>query len=285
MDNIAVWRTDSSGEAIEEFHIEREPQTLDEATALLPSGGYTTFRTFGRFRVLRMESHFDRLEETARLAGKELRLSRDQMKRALFYALSKYSAKEMRVRMIVDLELQPGMVYILVASLHAPEDSAYQQGVRIVTLPLHRNNPKAKLTSFINTASVARQDLPAGINEAVMIGADGCCLEGLSSNFFAIKDGIVWTAEEGVLSGITRALILEIIHEENIPLKMEGIHSSQLPHLDEAFISSASRAVLPVTEIDGRPVGSGQSGPISRQLLEKYLNRIEADLVDLRNFA
>jgi branched-chain amino acid aminotransferase len=146
------------------------------------------------------------------------------------------------------------------------------------TRRLQRENPKAKLTGFIETAAAVRQQLPVGINEAIMVGADGRLLEGLSSNFFAMNSGVIWTAEQGVLSGITRSLVLEVIGETSLSLKLEGVRFSDLGKIEEAFITSASRAVQPVTEMDGKPVGTGRSGPVTRRIIQGYEERLEREL-------
>lgn len=279
---IQIWRVngrpESTDTAAEEIVLQPEPVSLDDASRRLPGGGYTTFRTFGHTQVLELADHFARLEETARLAGHPLRLARARVRLALRQALEAYPAEEARVRVTLDLEKDPGALYLLVEPLHTPPAQAYEQGVRVVTHKMQRQNPKAKLTRFIETASAVRQTLPTGVNEAVMIGEDGRVLEGLSSNFFAVKDGIVWTAEEGVLSGITRSMVLELIRCEGIMLRLDELRAEDLPTLDEAFITSASRAVLPVTEMDGRPVGSGLPGPITQKLLHGYQQQIAAHL-------
>ncbi len=280
---LTIWRFDRAGEhPAERITVDPTPASLDDATRRLPGGGYTTLRTFGRFRVLRMESHFVRLEETARLAGKPVHLDRAKIRRALHQALAEDPAsrpgENVRVRMILDLEQQPGTIYILMDTLRTPDAHDYQAGVKAVTRRLQRENPRAKLTGFIETAAAVRREVPPEMNEAVMIGADGRALEGLSSNFFAVKDGEIWTAEQGVLSGITRSLVLEVIRELGIPVRWEGVRFEDMRRLDEAFITSASRAVLPVTEIDGQMVGDGKPGPITKRVMQGYWERVEEEL-------
>jgi branched-chain amino acid aminotransferase len=260
------------------MYLQLDPQTLDQATQLLPGGGYTTFRTFGRFGVLRMVDHYHRLEETAQLAGKPVHINRQILQQALHEALFAYPADEMRVRVILDLEQNPGDIYILVDGLHTPSQTDYEYGVKAVTRQMQRSNAKAKLTEFISTASAIREQLPAGVNEAIMVGADGCLLEGLSSNFFAVVEGVVWTADEGVLSGITRSAVLSVINQAGIPLELRGLPAERLQEVSEAFITSTSRAVLPVTEIDGKPVGSGSPGEVTLRLLDGYQQWLVGEL-------
>jgi branched-chain amino acid aminotransferase len=119
------------------------------------------------------------------------------------------------------------------------------------------------------------------VNEALMIDPDGRLLEGLSSNFYAVLEGVLWTAELGVLAGITRQAILDEVRQANLPLHLEGLPLAELPRASEAFISSASRGVLPVCRIDSLVIGSGTPGPLTRQLGQRYQARIERDLEEI----
>lgn len=257
------------------------PVNVDDASKRLPGGGYTTLRTYGRGRVLRMSDHFTRLEETARLAGHPLTLDETYVRSALAQALAAYPHTDARVRIVLDLEQTPGSLYFMLEPLHLPSEADIKTGVRVLAREMHRNNPKAKLTNFIDTASALRDTMPVGINEVLMVGEDGRVLEGLSSNFFAVKDGEVWTAEQGVLSGITRAFVINAIRQLGFPLRLEGLPVADLPTLQEAFITSASRGVLPVREIAGQSVGAGAPGPITARLAETYQQLVDAALENL----
>jgi len=278
-ENIVIWRMGKDPEApLEHICLEPAPNSLDEASRRLPGGAYTTFRTYGKTRVLRMTNHYERLEETARLAGKPVSIDRQKVGQALYSALIEYPGEEARVRVTIDLEEDEGACYIIIEPLHVPTELEYEKGVRVVTRKMHRHNPKAKLTGFIEQAAAVRKELPEGISEAVMISEDGRLLEGTSSNFFSVKNGVVWTADEGVLSGISRGIVLDVIREQGIPLELSGLPYAELAEIDEAFITSASRSVLPVVEVDGIKLGTGQPGPITRRLLQGYLARVEQEL-------
>ena len=95
-------------------------------------------------------------------------------------------------------------------------------------------------------------------------------LEGLSSNFFAVKGDTFYTAEEGVLSGTTRDFILNLAEELNIPVVFQPVKVSEIAELDEAFISSTSRSILPVRTIDGIAMKKEVPGPITKRLMEKF---------------
>lgn len=282
--SVKIWKfTGNPADLIEPVCLQPEPQTLDEATRLLPSGGYTTLRTYGKFQTLNLERHFERLEETTRLAGSPEVMDRKMIRQGLGKAIASFPYNESRVRIIVDLEDLAGTIYLLLEKLNVPDESSYRNGVRVITRTMHRENPKAKLTRFIEEASNARAGLPAGINEVVMVSDEGQFLEGLSSNFFGVIQGEIWTAGAGVLSGITRSLVLEAARDANIPVRLEPVSLADQPRLDEAFLTSASRSVLPVVEINGRPVGSGKPGTVTRRLMNAYWQRVEKELENVQS--
>jgi branched-chain amino acid aminotransferase len=279
---LMLWRSRPlTGRPVENVPVE-PTASVDETTRRLPPGGYTTFRTYGSTQALRLDDHFERLEEAARLVGRPLALDRERvrqdLRRILRHILSRNPSSQARVRVVVDLEDQPGTLYYLVEALRIPSSEEYERGVDVVTRRMQRENPLAKLTRFVETADSVRQQLPPGTNEALMVGSAGTLLEGLSSNFFAVHDGVVRTAGEGVLPGITRSLVIETIGELGIPLRMEAVHLQDLDRLQEAFLTSASRAVLPVRSIDGLPVGSGRPGAVTRKILARYTQRLETEL-------
>jgi len=137
---------------------------------------------------------------------------------------------------------------------------------------LRRDNPHAKATRFIATASAAYAALAAGIEEGLMVADDGVVLEGLSSNFFAVRDGRVWTEEQRILAGVTRALVLEVA-EGLLPVERTAIPVDAT--VRECFITSVSREVLPVVRVDDRSIGDGRPGPVTREIARRF-----AELVD-----
>jgi branched-chain amino acid aminotransferase len=106
--------------------------------------------------------------------------------------------------------------------------------------------------------------------EYLLLDSAGRILEGTGTNFWAVRDGVVYTAGEGVLEGITREILLQLIGELGIPLRLEAVDSGDIASLDEAALSGSSRALLPVVTIDGQTVGDGRPGPIMRRLLAAY---------------
>lgn len=277
-----AWRVflDDWSAGIEELDLSGSPATLDEISACLPAGVYTTFRTYGPCRVLPLEQQFRRLEESATLLGLPVALKRDRLRLALHAAAAACPANEKRLRLTV----QPGenlAVFVAVEPLRTPAPEDYWAGVATVTWPGARENPKAKSTTFLSFAGGLRRQMPPQMNETLLVDRQGRILEGLSSNFFAILAGEIWTADEEVLSGISRSILLEAAGEAGITVHLRPVDLSQVSDLQEAFLTSASRSVLPIRSIDGRAVGSGKPGPLTRTLIDLYRRLIQSRLEDL----
>jgi len=288
--DILAWKAvywESKTEFIK-FDIPVGWDTLDAVTTHLPDGAYTTFRPYDHNKVIRLDDHLGRLEETARLAHKPVSLERFGLREALRIVIDEYPGDiDLRIRIVLDLEVALGEIYIMTESLKTPPPEAYHSGVRVITCQLQRDNPKAKLTASIPVADKIRGQLASGVEEALMVDDDGCILEGLTSNFFAVKGRELWTNEEGVLSGITRSLVLDEAVRIELPVNYKSIMITETPILEEAFITSSSRGILPVKQIDevhigsGKPVGPGQPGPITKRLMDCLENRIRNEVEEI----
>lgn len=250
--------------------------SLDELTRSLPVGVYTTFRTYHKYMVLNLQAHIYRLETSASLTSKKLSINQPFFRINLRAALQAHPADENRVRVIVTWEgQQDEKIFIAVEELRTPPNELYTTGVTVKTIPLKRNNPEAKSTDFIQQTEQLRAEITNGLNELLMVDDNGIILEGLSSNFFAVRENTVYTASSGILPGITRRLVLDIVQSRSIPLSDSGIKLADVIHLDEAFITSASRGVLPVVKIDQTMIGSGSPGTITQLLMQSYAEEIE----------
>ncbi len=250
-------------------HLGHHP-SLQEASATLPDGVYTTFRTYDRRRVLRLGQHVRRLLESAALKGTPGTLDVRSVRPAVGAALDATAFEESRFR----VTFAPPRLFLSVEPFAPLPSHLYDEGAACVTVPVRRENPHSKDTRFIATASTTYRTLPAGIEEGLMVAEDGSVLEGLSSNFFAAKDGRLWTEEERVLQGLTRALVLEVAAAV-LPVERAAIRLDE--GVTECFITSVSREVLPVVTVDGRAVGAGRPGPVTREIARRFANLVEQE--------
>ncbi|MCX7755703.1 MAG: aminotransferase class IV [Anaerolineales bacterium] len=245
--------------------------SLDAVSRQLPQGLYSTFRTYaGRTKVLGLEMHLHRLYDPLPALGIRAQVSPSELRAALREGLRDFPAQEARVRVTVSTTEGAGMVFMALEPLKAPDETVYQRGVRVILSPVERKTPRLKTTSFIGESDSARQMLlQSGAYEALMM-RNGRILEGLTSNFYAVKNGVIITAREGILLGVTRRYVLRLARSNGIGIEYRPPRVEELPTWDEAFITSSGRGVVPVTEVAGQPVGTGQVGEIARLLRRVY---------------
>jgi branched-chain amino acid aminotransferase len=247
---------------------------------------YETIATaYGRLFALR--EHLDRLERSAERIGLAVP-PRSAIERAIADTVAAAGNSESRVRVMLTrgsgkLDLDPAtasdtQLVIIVMPLVAPTPEMLQRGVGVALVSIARNSPRAidpavKSGNYLNNVLAlgeARRRFNA--HEAILCAGDGSVAEGASSNVFAVVAGEVRTppTEVGILDGITRAKVITLCHEAGIPCAERRLTPDELRGADEVFLTSATRGVLPVTQIDDRPVGGGAPGPITRRLIDHY---------------
>lgn len=241
--------------------------TLDEVSRALPDGAYTTLRTYQGDRFLDLPHHLSRLDESLRLMGAGAAVNTDDVRRAITMGLAATRFPESRLRVTVPLGGAP--VYVSVEPFTPYPPDLYRDGVRAVTMLMARQNPRAKQTSFIAPSRELKGQMPPDVHEALMVDGRGAILEGFSSNFFAVLDGELRTAEEGVLAGVTRGLVLRAA-EGLLPVRLEPVYQPDIPSLSEAFITSASREVMPVVVINDDRIGDGRPGPLTQAIARRF---------------
>lgn len=240
--------------------------TLGDAQTHEPSGIYTVARTFQRGKALLFDAHLDRLEESARLENIPLQLDRPALRAALRTLISQTDYDDVRFRITVPKN-QPDHLYLAVEQLVGVPQHLRENGVRVASSTLQRHNPTAKTTDWMQA-----REIPDDFYEAVLVNAAGEILEGSSSNFYAIMNGVLRTADASlVLNGISRRTLLAAV-EGFVPVEFRPvtIQDSIQEAVDEALLTSSSRGVVPIVEIDGRAIGDGQPGALTREIAARY---------------
>lgn len=244
--------------------------TLDEVSNQLPDGAYTTLRTLGGDRFLHLGAHLDRLVDSASILGRSMKLDVGRLRQALADVLTQMDFPESRVRITTPLNNgESTQAYISVEPFEGVDPEFYETGVRTITMLIARATPRAKATGFIRPSRKLKAGLPHEVYEVLMVTGDGQILEGFTSNFFAFIDGKLLTAGEGVLEGITRAIILDLA-ETLFPVEQRAPRVTEIPRFEEAFITSSSRGVLPVVVINEEVIGDGRPGRLTQRLSQRY---------------
>lgn len=248
---------------------------FDAITTELPAGLYTTFRTYAvRTKVLGLRSHLDRLYVPAKSQAIIPTVRRqDDFRQILSELLNRFEAPEARVRLILDTDVDPGTIYVLLQPLHPLPEEVYRDGVRVEISRSSREKPSLKRTAFIRETALERTRIGAGIFELLLTDR-GRILEGMTSNFFYIRDGILCTAGRGVLIGVTRQSVLGLARQKGIDIRLKALRINETPSISEAFITSSSRGIVPVVAVDTHQVGDGKVGEVTEKLMHSYNEEI-----------
>ena len=130
-----------------------------------------------------------------------------------------------------------------------------------------------KQTAFIRESAFDRTRVGGGVFE-ILLTSKGRILEGMTSNFFYVRDGMLCTAGRGILIGVTRQTVLAIAKPQGIKVCSKAMTLNELSVIDEAFITSSSRGIVPVVQIGEQPVADGQVGAMTRKLMALYEQQI-----------
>jgi len=258
--------------------------SLDAITRQLPEGYYSTFRTFdGCTRVLGLTAHLQRLYEPVSTPE----VSDSSLRRQLLTLLEPYRPGEARVRVMMTKQ---GQVYVAIEPLKQLPREIYENGVRVETTEIQRESPRLKSTAFIGASDLERKHIAQeGIFEALLV-KNGKILEGMTSNFFYIprakrassafvatnaphsiqREVILCTARDDILLGITRETVIDVAREMGLEVKYQPLKRNQLAAVNETFITSSSRGIVPVIPIDDVTIGQGSPGLVTKQLMTAY---------------
>jgi len=268
------------------------PANLAEAAAGERAGGvYAAFGTWHDLRVIRLGDHLDRLEDSAARLGFGLALDRDLVRSELCGVLREAGFRGARLRIAAhpDDRTAAGEPILTVTAepFAGPSSEVRAHGVACRTAPhAARANPRAKQTSWLaDRAHLGDGDRDGRRDDApyewLLLDDGERILEGASSNFYAVvpraaepdagepDEGELRTAGEGVLLGIARSIVIDVAPGV-IPIRPDAPHLSEARAAREAFLTSASRGIVPIVRIDGQPIGTGEPGPITRELTDRY---------------
>ncbi len=270
------------------YPVDYRADSLAEAALYEPREGvYTITNTFDTYSVLKFDAHLDRLEDSAARQGIPLKLDRARLRKALrqMIAEAPFGGQadppgDVRFRVTVPAA-SPDALILSIEPFHPLRADFIAHGIRCVTIPgSARVNPAAKTTEWMHDRKQIEANLPPGIYTGLLLSEKGEILEGLSSNFYAVMEGELRTAVEGVLPGISQQIVFEVAPLV-LPINPTPVTVSDLPRIAEAFITSSSRGVVPVVEIDGIGIGDGLPGVKTMAIRYEYIRWMQAHLEPL----
>ena len=248
---------------------------FDSITTALPAGLYKTFRTYaGRTTVIGLRSHLERLYLPVKVQGIVPAIRRPStFREVLSELLVPMDAPEARVRLILDTTVEPGNMYVLLQPMQPLPQEIYTKGVRVEVSKTSREKPSLKQTAFISESAFDRTRLGDDVFE-ILLTNKGRIREGMTSNFFYVRDGTLCTAGRGVLIGVTRQTVLSLAKQEGIKLCIKAVALNEISLVEEAFITSSSRGIVPVVQIGEQQIADGQVGAMTKKLMALYEQQI-----------
>jgi branched-chain amino acid aminotransferase len=255
---------------------------------LYGEGVYETMRTY-KGRPFLYDRHLRRLRRSAAMIALEVPFTDDELGVAIAAttAAASLAGAEAYIRVLVtrgigeltyDPKATPAASFVIIVKpLPEPEALLYDAGVRVVIVDVVRNhpgsvNPMIKSNNLMNSALAMQAAIRQGAFEGIMRNYRGELSECTTANLFVVKGGAALTPplEAGILPGITREFVFEVGATIGVPVRVAVLRDDDFYGADEAFLTSTTREVLPITTAGDRPIGSGAPGPITRQLLAGY---------------
>jgi len=250
--------------------------SLDDLTKLEPAGIYTVARTHYVTKIVMLDAHLDRLEESAALESIPFRMDRARLRGALRDTLAAGGYENSRIRITISRD-NPGQILLAAEPLSEVSSEILSNGAEVAAQCITRPNPRAKTNAWEGIRAEASKSLPQKVYEGVVCNSSGELLEGFSSNFYAVKDEKLWTAGENMLLGIARKIILDVA-QDLLPLHLHPVTIEDLPLLQEAFLSSSGRGVVPIVKIDDHIIGDGTPGSFTLEIIRRFNAWVEDNL-------
>ncbi len=238
-------------------------------------------------RVFRLEKHVDRLYDSARAIHLVIPMTREAMAQAVLDTLAANNLRDAYIRLVVtrgagSLGLDPRkttdpQVIIITDSIQLYPPELYEHGLKIVTAGTMRNhpaalNPRVKSLNYLNSILAKIEATNAGCLEALMLNHKGEIAECTGDNIFVVRNGEVHTPsiDAGILEGITREAVIELARESGLKVVERTMDRHDVYTATECFLTGTAAELIPVVECDGRPLGDGRPGPVTRELLQRF---------------
>jgi branched-chain amino acid aminotransferase len=238
-------------------------------------------------RVFKLKEHVDRLFYSAKAILLEIPMTPEKIAEAVLESCRINKIRDGYIRLVVTrgvgtLGLNPRScknpsVICIADKIQVYPAELYAHGMEIVTVPTVRNlhsavNPAVKSLNYLNNILAKIEANNAGVEEAVMLNAEGFVAECTADNLFIVKNGEVLTPplSAGALYGITRQTVMELARQSGLKVSEPNLTRYDLFCADECFLTGTGAEIMPVIKIDGRVIGTGKPGVVTRQLVKEY---------------
>jgi len=253
---------------------------------LYGDGVFEGIRVYNK-RVFELDAHIDRLYNSAKGIRLEIPISREHLISSLHKTVEANGVVDGYIRLIITrgvgtLGLNPftcetPTVVIIADNIQLYPEELYEKGMKIISATTVRNHPLAippqvKSMNYLNNILAKIEALDNDVPEAIMYNHEGYVAEATGDNVFMVRRGIIYTppVEAGALEGITREVVIRLAKKEGIEVVEKNLTRFDLYISEELFLTGTAAEVIGIVEIDGRIIGNGSPGPVTRHLREKF---------------
>lgn len=245
-------------------------------------------------QVFRLKEHVDRLYESARAIHLTIPMTPEEMAQAVIDTLKINNFTDAYIRVVVtrgagSLGLDPRkttdpQVIVITDLISLYPEEFYENGLAIITAGTIRNHPAAlsprvKSLNYLNNIMAKIEGTNAGCLEALMLNHSGYVAECTGDNIFIVKHGVIHTPsiDAGILDGITRKAVINLATEKGYAVVERTMERHDILTADECFLTGTAAEVIPVTKLDGRQIGCGEVGPVTRQLRQAFQKMVRGE--------
>ncbi len=238
-------------------------------------------------RVFRLDEHLDRLYRSAKALLLEIPLAKGAMRDVVLESCRRNGLRDAYIRLVVsrgrgDLGLDPRKcptptVVCIADAISLYPDALYREGMRIGAVATRRSgaehlNPGIKSLNYLNNILAKIEGLQAGYAEVLMLNDAGVVVECTGDNIFLVRGRHLLTPPTwvGILEGITRGAIMDLAREAGLDVREEVFTRVDVWTADECFLTGTAAEAIPVVACDGRTIGTGQPGPVTRDLIARF---------------
>ncbi len=271
-------------------------QILHQNDALIPLSDLGMLRGYGVFDYFRVREgkpvfiadHIERLFHSMELMDMELDFERHHVKDMVIKLIEKNEAIDCAFRIVVtggyssDGYHPDGLSNLYMMLQKAPEypSSAYEKGVKLISTAYQRDVPAVKTTNYIQAIHSGRK-MEAENAMEVLYHWDGTISECSRANiFFLDHEGTLVTPSHGMLKGVTRMYTIGIAEKLGIQINLRKVEMDEIDGMREAFITSTTKGIMPVIQIDDHFIGDGMPGEITEKLISAFSEEVHAYLTE-----
>ena len=244
--------------------------------------------------IFKLREHIDRLFESAHTIMLRIPMSREELIDVVKQSLRVNRLRDAYIRLVVtrgegDLGLDPRKcakptIFVIADKIQLYPKQLYDRGLELITVATQRNvpealNPQIKSLNYLNNILAKIEAINAGFEEAIMLSASGYVTECTGENLFLVKGRHLLTPPPyiGVLRGITRQTVMDLAARQRLGVREELLTRHDLFNADEVFLTGTAAEIVPVVKIDGRVIGRGAPGPVTKKLQRAFRQVTKTD--------